>query len=69
LNHPILDILYPPFFADRGITISEHFGKVASNDAAMSLARAVVKGHRDSRPKGQRKNRENHDLQVMFDHV
>lgn len=27
-----------------GITISEHFGKVASNDAAMSLARAVVKG-------------------------
>jgi hypothetical protein len=52
LNHPILDILYPPFFADRGITISEHFGKVASNDAAMSLARAVVKGQRDSRPKG-----------------
>eukprot|EP00435_Cladocopium_sp_Y103_P040137 s41_g10.t2 len=27
-----------------GITISEHFGKVASNDGAMSLARAVVKG-------------------------
>ena len=33
-----------PFRFLPGITISEHFGKVASNDGACSLARAVVKG-------------------------